>query len=237
MPVGSRFKVKLIHGYEDLAPILELRSVCFVREFTATQYDISADHLVIEDVEKSLLVGAYRLTNSESSNSFESQDDFNLKGWLEKPGAKVELAWACTRPGYRQGSVIALLWKGLATYLKANNVQYLFGPASLGVHPAEQVGDVLKYLKAHRCDLKDSGIEAKQRPFLGALNLDFVETVSNLSQVISKRKLPALMRAYLMAGALVLLQPVFDPDTNCFDFMTVLELDHCNDSIRQHFNL
>lgn len=237
MPSGSRFKIRLIKGSEDLSAILELRSVCFLREFFPSEYDLLADHLVVEDTERNLLVGAYRLMLNSKMVRFESQEDFELGSWLKRPGIKVELAWACTRPGYRQGGVIALLWKGLAEYLKSNRIQYLFGPASLATQSENQVHQVVDYLKAHHYDLPNSEIEAKKRVLSGELKLTFIEPKKEEAQVFSKRKLPALMRAYLMAGALVLLQPVFDPDTNCFDFMTVLELDHCNEAIRHHFDL
>jgi putative hemolysin len=229
-------RVELIDGNSDLTKIMELRTRCFLRSFESNDFDLRAKHLVVVDVKTQAVVGAYRLmaspTNLESQQIFESQEDFDLSDWLKRPGRKVELAWACTHPDYRQGYVIALLWKGLAQFLKSENIQYLFGPASLAGKSQSDLTKTLQYLKDNDFELKESGIEAKwQLPWAQPVS------ISSLERAGSRRQLPALLRAYLMAGALVLLQPVFDPDTNCFDFLTVLELDHCNENLRQHFDL
>ncbi|MGZ3743654.1 MAG: hypothetical protein ACXWRA_07370, partial [Pseudobdellovibrionaceae bacterium] len=52
-----------------------------------------------------------------------------------------------------------------------------------------------------------------------------------------RRLLPTLFRAYLMAGALVCTQPSYDEDLNCYDFMTVIEVDQLAESFSQHFHL
>lgn len=45
----------------------------------------------------------------------------------------AELGRSCVHPDYRSGSVIALLWMGLADYMTRNGFDYVVGCASIGM--------------------------------------------------------------------------------------------------------
>lgn len=232
----ERFLVRLTRDVKELQQVLALRSSCFHRDFKMRDFETRADHLVVIDRITNQIVGAYRLTNSKWADSFETEEDFVFKKWLQTSGNKIELSWACTDVNYRQGVVIALLWRGLAEYLKIEKADYLFGPASLVNFEHSEVQQVLEYLRQNNYELIQDGIGVRLEKKWQLPNHNFIDSPSK-STSLRQRVLPALLRAYLMAGALVLLQPAFDDDTNCFDLMTVLDIEHCHKTIKGHFKI
>jgi putative hemolysin len=224
--------MRLTSDPNDIDLILALRGLCFGREFKVNDFEVNADHLVVEDHLTGKIVGAYRLSSSSKVSRFESELEFDIHDWLRMPGNRLELGWACTREGYREGAVIRLLWKGLTCYIKQNNITAVFGPASVVGNSVENLKGLLEYLEKNHFDLKEKLIRVRDHYDLSA---QLQTTSSNKS--FMKRQIPALLRAYLMAGALVLLQPIFDPDSNCFDLMTILELNQCSKPMKNHFDL
>ena len=189
----------------------------------------SAKHLTIRD-ERNQLIGTYRVTLSTDVENFESEEDFEFSELRKKPGIKAELAWACVHPEHRDGKVIHMLWRALTEYFKRKEVRYVFGLASVASKGAEQILDIISYLKKENFILTQSSIQARHSYFS-----EKTLVMERAESSIKKRLLPGLLRAYLMAGALVCLQPVFDPDLDCFDFMTVLEMENVPTSVLAHF--
>src|SRR5437868_1182454 len=130
------YKLKTIQNSEELQAVLALRERCFEANINKWRFDHQADHLVVLDMEKNLLCGTYRLSHSDFCDRFECQEDFQLDALLEKEGAKLELAWACIHPDYRNGSILALLWRGVSEIIKSTETKYIFGQTSIRDEPA-----------------------------------------------------------------------------------------------------
>ena len=192
--------------------VLDLRRRCFPK-LTSIQsaHDMEADHLVVEDQETHRICGAYRVLSTQKTKSFESSKDFDLTPILKKSGEKLELAWACIDPAYRDGRVVSLLWQGISLYIRATGASVVFGVTSLFEKDHAILQDIKNYLAEPLKAKKESRVR--------------------------RRLLPALLRAYLMAGAIVWAQPFFDEENNCYDFMTVLEVESRAPSIGNHFHL
>jgi putative hemolysin len=60
-----------------------------------------------------------------------SEQEFELSRLNHLRPNMAEAGRACIHPDYRSGSVIMLLWAGLADYLKKENCHYLIGCASV----------------------------------------------------------------------------------------------------------
>jgi putative hemolysin len=224
--------IEWLHGASDLHPILDLRKICFpgVRE-VLREADLSARHLVVRN-SAGQVCGAYRVSLSSDMKRFESEEDFVLTPFLKIDGVKAELAWACVHPDFRDGRVIHLLWRGLADFFKAHNVRYVFGLASIPSVGQKVLKDILAYLNDQNFVMTSDQVKAK-RPYFGVGYFILERGEARRG----RRLLPSLLRAYIMAGALVCAQPVFDADLDCFDFMTVLDMDGANTSMMAHFNL
>lgn len=227
----SQFQVNWCKDESSLREVLKLRKLCFpaIKEYLS-EADLLAHHLVIRDHEQ--VIGAYRVTLSTQTSRFETEDDFLIEEFKQKPGVKVELAWACVHPDYRDGRVIHHLWRALSEFFKEHHVRYVFGLASVTTEGSDQVLDIMSYLKNENYIMAQNSIRARHGYF--SENAVILERAT--SKPMRKRLLPSLLRAYLMAGALVCLQPVFDADLDCYDFMTVLDVDSAAPTVATHFN-
>lgn len=213
----------------DLEEVLELRKLCFPGVCDVlTKDDLRARHLLVRN-EAGQLVGTYRVTVSLDTQRFEAEDDFVISRLLQQQGIKAELCWACVDPSYRDGRVIHVLWRGLAEFFKEHNVRYVFGLASVYSDGQEQIPQIVDYLREHSYVATPDLVQARR----GALSSQAL--VLKRSEVAKRKVLPSLLRAYLMAGALVCLQPVFDADLGCYDFMTVLDTENISGPLMSHF--
>ena len=95
------------------------------------QFDFNADHLMIVDKRLNEVVGTYRLMSSHFTHDFYSASEFEIDDFIRMPTVKLELGRACVHTGYRDGSTIDLLWKGLTRYIFATKTEFLFGCASI----------------------------------------------------------------------------------------------------------
>ncbi len=85
------------------------------------EYDFFCDHLVVTDTsESNMVVGTYRILRKEIAKKtigFYSENEFDLFNIYNLDYELAEVGRSCVHPSYRDGSVITLLWKGLASYM------------------------------------------------------------------------------------------------------------------------
>ncbi|MEK2644881.1 GNAT family N-acetyltransferase [Bdellovibrio sp. BCCA] len=197
----GHYLVRTIETSDELHKVLALRRRAFPHlSERIKEFDYTADHLIAQDKLTGEICGAYRLSCSSHSKHFETEEDFNVNAMIKGPGVKVELAWACVAPEYRNGTVISALWEGIRSYLQLTRAQYAFGATSVMDSDGQRISDIQSLLK------------------------DLNSHPQNKSNKKILRALPTLLRAYILAGAFVFAQPIFDADLNCYDFMTVLEV-------------
>lgn len=227
------YQLRTIQTTEELKAVLELRNRCFNAKIDKMPMDLQADHLIVEDLETKTLCGTYRLTHSDFCKNFECEEDFEIPALLEKNESKLELAWACIHPDYRNGVIVNLLWRGITEVIKIRPAKYIFGTTSIKGEPA----DIAKI---------QQGLQGKELPFPALPRRSHVKRITPEEELNAptptsakswRRMLPGLLRAYLMAGALVCAQPSYDVDLNCYDFMTVIDIDQAADSLIHHYKL
>lgn len=232
------YRVKTIETNAELRQVLSLRRAVFHYEFARKwislssdrdEFDAKADHLAIISQDTGKIVGVYRLIVSGPDQIYYSNTEFDISGFLRQPGRKVELSRACIDRDYRTGTVIALLWKGLAEYAKAAGADYLFGLSSVTTTDK----GVIKSLHDH--------FETT-----GALDLSYgltprgsyaIPEFSNLSGTHAEptELIPPLLKTYLKAGAKVCSQPVIDRDFNCADWLTILDMRQLTNAFDRRF--
>jgi putative hemolysin len=203
---------------------LQLRGQVFLnnQDLDIDEFDLIADHILIEDVKKSRVIGTYRLIASVFSEKFYSETEFNIQALLKKPGIKVELGRACIHPDYRNGRSVDLLWKGISTYLRLINGKYLFGCSSVFFHE-ENVEATIANLRANYTS-KAIEISAHD-PYPIKENILAMHTTT----------VPSLLQSYLNAGALLYGEPYWDKKWNCVDFLTVLDIDTVSEKYKKHY--
>ena len=138
----------------------------------------------------------------------------------------VEAGRACIHPDYRGGSVIMLLWSGLAEYMRRERAEFLVGCASIsladGGHNAVAV-----YQELARKHL--APIEYRVTP-----HLPF--PFSKL-EAAPKAQVPALLKGYLRSGAWICGEPAWDPDFESADLFVMLPLANLDTRYARHYGV
>ncbi|MFH0976347.1 MAG: GNAT family N-acyltransferase [Spirochaetota bacterium] len=234
----ENYIIKTASGTDDVLKAIKLRTEVFLEELNNTnindididEYDILSDHLLLIDRNKNEVVGTYRFNSNLFSNSFYSETEFDIFNIMTVPGIKLELGRACIKKEYRGGLALSLLWTGLVAYIKRIDADYLFGCSSFHVPDKLEVARLYKlFIEKHFTD--ESKMVFPREEFK-IKDLDIfllqVENSGKKEYLLSQRFIPALVKGYISAGAKICGQPIYDPDFNCYDFFTLLDLKDLN---------
>ncbi len=189
-------------------------------------YDPFCEHLIVRDADNSEVVGTYRILSPEKARNigYYSENEFDLTRLQHLRPRLVEIGRSCVHPDYRNGATIALLWAGLAHYMRAGGYEYLTGCASVsmadgGHHAAslyhrltqEYLGPI-EYRVFPRCPLPMASLRQNEP----------AET-------------PPLIKGYLRAGAYVCGEPAWDPDFNTADLPILMHMARLEGRYARHF--
>jgi putative hemolysin len=193
------------------------------------EFDEHCDHLIVRDANTLKVVGTYRLLSASRARKIGrvySEGEFDLGRLNNLRGRMVEAGRACIHPDYRGGSVIMLLWSGLADYMRRENCDYLAGCASIsladGGHNAVAVfqsviGQHLapsEYRVTPHLPFPFSKLEAAQKP-----------------------QVPPLLKGYLRSGAWICGEPAWDPDFESADLFLLLPLANLDGRYARHYGV
>lgn len=187
-------------------------------------FDPYCEHLIVRD--GSQVVGTYRMLPPEGAKRiglYYSETEFDLIRLRGIRDRLVEVGRSCIAPGYRSGSVIALLWSGLARYVLASGHGYLAGCASISLADGGQAVAALQQRKEHLAP-----VEYRVTP---RRKVRFQKEFSKGE----KAQLPPLVKGYLRAGAWICGEPALDTEFNCADFFMLLPLARIEARYARHF--
>jgi len=225
---------------EELREVQRLRYKVFietmglsslVREdgLDSDEFDDHCDHLIVRDSSTLKVVGTYRLLSAARARKLGrvySEGEFDLGRLNNLRGRMVEAGRACIHPDYRGGSVIMLLWSGLAEYMRRENCDYLAGCASIsladGGHNAVAVYQSLvgahlapsEYRVTPHLPFPFSKLEAAQKP-----------------------QVPPLLKGYVRSGAWICGEPAWDPDFESADLFLLLPLANLDGRYARHYGV
>ncbi|RFP16006.1 MULTISPECIES: GNAT family N-acetyltransferase [unclassified Duganella] len=225
---------------EELREVQRLRYKVFietmglsslVREdgLDSDEFDEHCDHLIVRDSSTLKVVGTYRLLSASRARKLGrvySEGEFDLGRLNNLRGRMVEAGRACIHPDYRGGSVIMLLWSGLAEYMRRENCDYLAGCASIsladGGHNAVAVYQSLagahlapsEYRVTPHLPFPFSKLEAAQKP-----------------------QVPPLLKGYMRSGAWICGEPAWDPDFESADLFLLLPLANLDGRYARHYGV
>lgn len=190
-------------------------------------FDPFCEHLLVRDTVTGEAVGTYRILNGAQARKiggFYADDEFDLVRLGHLRERVAEVGRSCVHPDYRNGAAIALLWQGLAEYMRRHCYEYLMGCASIGMRDG---GRLAAGLYQRLGPVHQSPAEYRVFP-RHRLPLEFLEADLN-------PPVPPLIKGYLKAGAWICGEPAWDPDFNTADLLILLPLSRVHPRYARHF--
>ncbi|MFQ5774123.1 MAG: GNAT family N-acetyltransferase [Kiloniellaceae bacterium] len=222
--------------YEGMAAKPTPEMAAARRDFDS--FDEYCDHLLVFDSQRGnepeAVVGTYRLMRREAAarrGKFYSSDEYDIGTLLAFPGEILELGRSCIDERYRTGATMQILWRGIAEYVLAYNIELMFGCASLpGVNP-EKLALPLAYLYHHH--LAPPALRPWALPHrYVAMNRIPPEAVSPQRAL---QMLPPLIKGYLRLGAFVGEGAVVDYDFGTTDVCVVVKTEWVTERYHRHY--
>lgn len=200
-------------------------------------YDIFCDHLVVVDKARDeMITGTYRLLRSDVARreiGFYSENEFNLSNVYALPGRSAEIGRSCVHREYRDGSVISLLWNGLASYMREFEVQYLMGCASLHTKDPLVASKIYAWFKQKDAIASEVTVNPLASHRLDGFDPDF--TINDVKSI--SKEIPPLIKGYLRAGTKVCGYPAWDPEFGTIDFFVLFNRRDIEQRYSRHFKL
>ena len=248
---SENYSIKLAETKSELKQAQALRYSVFYKEKKAKptftkkiikldydKIDKYADHLIVLDKKnkKNKIVGTYRLIRGDVAKLFGgyySSSEFNLINITNNYKDKhiLELGRSCVHQDYRNGSIMNLLWKAIAEYVKLYDIKILLGCASFsGIEPTKY-SDELSYLRQNFCLPKHLSVESFDKNIYPVYKLK--ENNSNQLRIFAK--LPPLLKGYLRIGGKVSHNFYVDHNFNTIDLCVVVNTSDIDEKYRKKY--
>lgn len=243
------YVIKTAETPQELIESFRLRHEVFNQEFRGMtgqgldfdKFDYHFDHLVIVHKELKKIIGTYRVNCSKFSKTSYTALEFELqKLFSENEGPFLELGRACIHKEYRKGSIISLLWRGIAEYMNLSGAKILFGCSSLKINNPREAALTYKYLV-------DQGLVTDKyscRPTKKFTMPDFENWYAYFQKGLSEQQvteaedlMPSLLKSYMKLGAQVACEPAFDEEFDCIDLLTILRKEDLAQSLATRFQV
>lgn len=246
----SHFELSLAQSEADLCAAQRLRYAVFVQELGADgpmvdhdacreidRFDPYFDHLLLYDRRRAAddqVVGVYRVMDAKgaaAAGQFYSEDEYDLDSLRHSGRKLLELGRSCVHQDYRGGMALMHLWRGLAEYIAAREIEVMFGVASLRGTDALACAAPLSVL--HHRHLAPPEIRPVARA-PGYQRMDLIAE-ADLDRSAAMRDIPALIKAYLRLGGFVGEGAFIDHDFNCIDVCLVMDVALIPDASRSFY--
>ncbi len=222
--------------YDEMGAEPDAVSVLSRRDIDS--FDRVTDHLIV--VDHSIgdgpegVVGTYRMMQREGAalaGRFYSADEYDITPLLSFPGRILELGRSCVDARYRGRAVMQLLWRGIAAYVFAHEIDLLFGCASLaGIDPDVNAAE-LTYLHHNHLAPPALRPRARKERYVDMRRVP-PETVDARRVLLT---LPPLVKGYLRLGGMVGDGAVIDHQFNTTDVAIVVKTDLVTDKYIDHY--
>lgn len=233
MPIFSRgrFEVRLAEGAAEVEAAQRLRWRAFRAEkagggdgLDADDLDPLCDHFLILDRRDGDLVCTFRVlpleNGSEIARSYSARY-YDLSALAAYPGRLVEMGRFCIAPGRSHPDILRVAWAAIARYIDEKGVQMLFGCSSFHGVDAERYMDAFALLKERHLAPRRWWPRVKApKVFRYARQLKLRRPDMNLAV----RRMPPLLRSYLLLGGWVSDHAVVDEDLDTLHVFTSVEI-------------
>lgn len=232
------YSVDLAHRPEEVAACQRLRYRVFAEELGASiddagdgldrdRFDPHCKHLLVRETQTGHIVATTRLLtqdDAEAAGMFYSEGEFELAPIHALGGRLMEVGRTCVDADFRRGSVLAVLWQGLAQMMVLHRTDYLIGCASI---PLSYGDSYLRSALDHLYRNHAAPMHLRVRPRL-PLRLPQAPAAEHVI-------LPPLLKGYLRQGALICSEPYLDLSFNVADVFVLLERDRLARRYLRHF--
>lgn len=202
------------------------------------EFDAVADHLLVVDhgigPGPEGVVGTYRMlqpSGAAAIGRFYSADEYDIHTITDFPGRVLELGRSCVDIKYRGRAVMQLLWRGIAAYVFHNQIDLMFGCASLPGTDPEKLATELSYLYEHHLAPPALRPRAKADRYVEMRRVP----VSSFDPRRVNQMLPPLIKGYLRIGGFIGDGAVIDPQFNTIDVAMILKTDLVTDKYYRHY--
>ncbi len=249
----NNFIVKIADQSLELKKAQALRYSVFFKEQKAKQsiskkilrldydkVDKFADHLIVIDRNresiKNKIVGTYRLVRGNVAShfgGFYTSSEFDLTKILNsyKPNQILELGRSCVHKDYRNGTIMNLLWKAVAEYIKKYDIKILLGCASFQGTDVMEYANELSYLR-HNFSLPDElSVKSLDRKIYN----DYKKNNSDINDLKTFLKLPPLIKGYLRVGGKVSYDCFVDYEFNTIDLCMIVNTEKIDSRYKKKF--
>ena len=249
----GNFVIKLADTNSELKKSQALRYSIFYKEKKAKpnflkkiirldydKIDKFADHLIVIDKKrkgiKNKIVGTYRLIRGDvalSFGGFYTSSEFDLTNILNLYQHKqiLELGRSCVHKDYRNGTIMNLLWKAIAEYIKLYDIKILLGCASFYGTNVMKYTSELSYLRKNFSlpdELSVKSLDPKIYPAYTEIN-------SNINNLRTFVKLPPLIKGYLRIGGKVSHDFFVDYKFNTIDLCVIVNTNNIDEKYKKKY--
>ena len=235
---SKRFIVRLAENNDEIEECMRLRYRIFAQEMGARlsskmpgidqdRFDDYCKHLMVFDASSGEVIATTRLlleVDAIHAGLFYSETEFDLHQVLKQPGNFMEVGRTCIDPEYRKGSVLAILWQGIASIIIENDIDYLIGCASISLHGGDSyINSVMTTLRKHYFSPSDLRVIPR------------VPLSLEKESIVDDAVLPTLLKGYLRQGAVICGEPHWDAEFHVADVFVLLHCDKISDRYQRHF--
>ena len=222
--------------FDEMGAVPDLATAASKRDRDA--YDAVADHLLV--VDHALgdgpegVVGTYRMVQPAAAaaiGQFYTADEYDISMLTSFPGRVLELGRSCVDVRYRGRAVMQLLWRGIAAYVFHNQIDLMFGCASLPGNDPERLKTELSYLYEHHLAPPALRPRAHADRYVDMRRVP----VSSYDPRRVNQTLPPLIKGYLRIGGFIGDGAVIDPQFNTIDVAMILKTDLVTDKYYRHY--
>ena len=237
-PSFSKLTLSMASTPEEIKEVQRLRYKVFIEAaglsslenadgLDRDEYDDYCEHLIVRDSRSLKAVGTYRVLSPHGARRigrFYSEQEFDLSRLDNLRGSIAETGRACIHPDYRSGSVIMMLWAGLAAFMKKERCEYLIGCTSIGL--ADGGHNAAASYRA----LSETNLSPSEYRVTPHLPFPIEEREPGHAPTI-----PPLIKGYLRSGAWICGEPAWDPEFHCADLFLLLPLAKLDRRYARHY--
>ncbi len=240
----AHLKFKITQNPEEIKEAQRLRYKVFVQEIKGAgedpagdavdedPFDKVCDHLIIFDQDSRRVIGTYRMLLggvADAHFGFYTETKFDLRSIRALQGGLLEVGRSCVQKEYRDRTVLNLLWEGIAQYVKAHGVRYIFGSSNIMTGDVRRVSEFFAMFKALGL-FQDHGVSPVDEAHRITLMDDVV--VDDPRRLFGE--LPTLFKGYMHIGLKVCGLPA-QGDFATALFPVLLDIKDMNKAYKKRF--
>ena len=249
----DNYVIKIAEKKSELKEAQALRYSVFYKEKKATptiskkilrldydKVDKFADHLIVIDKNrkgrKNNIVGTYRLIRGDIAyhyGGFYTSSEFDLSKILNsyKNNQILELGRSCVHQDYRNGTIMNLLWKAIAEYVKLYDIKILLGCVSFHGTDIMKYTNELSYLRKNFSLPDELSVKSLDTKIYSA----YAKTNSKSNDLRTFVKLPPLIKGYLRIGGKVSHDCFIDYKFNTIDLCVIVNRNNIDEKYKKKY--